>query len=113
MSKHSLIIYIVNTLNGFNFFGIIGWERVRHVVCLPFEELDRTIVTIDIGEEAIYDANLANKKYSTLLIIKSRSVIVDAEPIATQISAIYLPGPVNAGTWPQLSHMAYRLCLAN
>nr|CAA79923.1 heavy chain of cytoplasmic dynein [Saccharomyces cerevisiae] len=85
-------------LERFQFFlGLLDGREFDTLFVFLFEELDRTIVTIDIGEEAIYDANLANKKYSTLLIIKSRSVIVDAEPIATQISAIYLPGPVNAG----------------
>ena len=80
-----------------SFLGLLDGREHSTLFVLLFEELDRTIVSIDIGEEVVYNDNLANKRYSTLLIIKSRNGIVDTEPIATQINVIYLPGPVNTG----------------
>ncbi|CAI4045250.1 hypothetical protein SKDZ_11G2570 [Saccharomyces kudriavzevii ZP591] len=79
-----------------SFLGLLDGQERSTLFVLLFEEVDRTLVTIDIGEEMIDNDNLANAEYSTLLIIRSKNAIVDADPIKTQINVIYLPGPVHA-----------------
>ncbi|EJS42865.1 dyn1p [Saccharomyces arboricola H-6] len=81
-----------------SFLGLLDGQDHSTLFVLLFKDLDRVMVTIDIGEEMVDNDNLANKNsYSTLLIVKSRNVIVDTEHIKTQINVIYLPGPLNTG----------------
>ncbi|CAI4046659.1 hypothetical protein SUVZ_11G2640 [Saccharomyces uvarum] len=80
-----------------SFLGSVDGQEHSTLFVLLFEELERILVTIDFGEEMVENNNWADEKYSTLLIIKSKNAIVDAEPITTQVNVIYLPGPVNTG----------------